>query len=294
MNPEQRPAKGQKVRDAVAKTYGQAISQGTGYCGDRLCTADSLPQAIAIGYTAEELQGLPRDMAETTFGCGNPLAFGGVREGDVVIDLGSGAGLDLLVASHKVGSAGRVIGIDMTDEMIVRARQNIDAAGMENVEVRKGYIEDLPVETGSADWVISNCVINLSPEKGRVFSEIARVLEPGGQMLVTDIVVDRLPFWVKWSMKLHSACVAGAIGEAEYLEGLRAAGLEGVEVRKRKVYGAGEIEVLLDSGELPMDRPRLWRILAGLGVSPSRQIAKIFADKVWSAAFYARKPEVPA
>ena len=115
-------------------------------------------------------------------------------------------------------------------------------------------------------------------------------LKPGGQMLVSDIVVNRLPFWAKWSMKLYSACVSRAIGEPEYMYGLRTAGLGEIEVRERKVYGASEIEVLLNSGELPTDKPLLWRIVEGLGINPSRTIANIFADKVWSTAFYARKP----
>ena len=149
--------------------------------------------AKLAGYSDEEFAALPADAVVNSFGCGNPLAFSAVQPGEVVLDLGSGAGIDLLLAARKVGAAGRVIGVDMTEEMIARARANIAAAGIENAEVRQGIIEELPVEDSSVDWVISNCVINLSPEKPRVFAEIARVLKPGGTMLVSDIVAEDLP-----------------------------------------------------------------------------------------------------
>jgi len=182
-----------KVRETVSETYAKAVSgPSTGCCGPE-------PQKGALaklaGYTEENLASIPADAAANSFGCGNPLAFSGVREGEVVLDLGSGAGIDIILAGKMVGLSGRVIGIDMTDEMIERARENIAAAGLENVDVRKGIIEDMPVEDSSVDWVISNCVINLSPEKDKVFSEIHRVLKPGGRMLVSDIVARDLPEW---------------------------------------------------------------------------------------------------
>ena len=132
----------------------------------------------------------------------------------------------------------------MTDAMIERAQANAAAAGLANVEVRKGLIEDLPVDDASVDWVISNCVINLSPDKPAVFAEIARVLKPGGRMLVSDIVVEDLPDWVRENKALYSACVAGAISESDYVAGLRAAGLADVEVRDRLVYDAGQLEAM--------------------------------------------------
>ncbi len=175
----------EEVRTAVSEAYGAAISRpSSGGC----CTGTVEQSSVVklAGYKGEELEALPPEVAGSSFGCGNPLAFSEVKEGDVVLDLGSGAGMDLLIAAKKVGPQGRVIGIDMTDEMIAKARDNIAAAGLKNAEVRKGIIEDLPVESSSVDWVISNCVINLSPEKHRVFAEIARVLKPGGQMRVSD------------------------------------------------------------------------------------------------------------
>ena len=163
------------VRTAVSEAYGRAISRpSSGGC----CTGTVEKSSVVkvAGYKRQELEALPPEVAGSSFGCGNPLAFSEVQKGDVVLDLGSGAGMDLLIAARKVGPEGRAIGIDMTDEMIAKAREHIAAAGLKNAEVRKGTIEDLPVESSSVDWVISNCVINLSPAKHRVFAEIVRVL----------------------------------------------------------------------------------------------------------------------
>jgi ubiquinone/menaquinone biosynthesis C-methylase UbiE len=203
--------------------------------------------AKLAGYTDDEIAALPTEAVVNSFGCGNPLAFSGVKKGDVVLDLGSGAGIDLLLAAKKVGRAGKVIGVDMTDAMITKARKNIRAAGLATVEVRKGIIEKLPVEDGSVDWVISNCVINLSPEKPRVFAEIARVLKPGGRMLVSDIVAEDLPAAIARNRHLYSSCLAGAIGEKAYLAGLRQAGLVEVKVKDRLVYDAEQIAAFIGS-----------------------------------------------
>jgi SAM-dependent methyltransferase len=236
------------------------------------------------GYSGEEIEALPADAVENSFGCGNPVAFALVKAGETVVDLGCGAGIDLLLAARKVGPKGRVIGVDMTDEMITRARKNFAAAGLENVEVHRGLIENLPVETASADWVISNCVINLSPEKAKVFAEIARVLKPGGGVAVTDIVVEELPEWVGRNQTLYASCVAGAISEDEYVQGLVKAGLADVEVVDRLVYGASQIEALIRS-ELPG---------VEAGQTPSggtvAGIAKELEGKIWSTRFCARKP----
>jgi SAM-dependent methyltransferase len=178
-----------EIRSEVRKEYAQRIAapQRCG-CGCSALSSKKGPLANLAGYSTEELASVPAAAAGNSFACGNPLAYAGVREGDVVLDLGSGAGLDLLLSAKKVGTSGRVIGVDMTDAMIAKAKENILAANVSNVEVRKGLIEELPVEDGAVDWVISNCVINLSPEKERVFNEIARVLKPGGTMLVSDIM----------------------------------------------------------------------------------------------------------
>jgi SAM-dependent methyltransferase len=217
-------------RAQVAEAYTNAVRQPSGCCGSgpsRTCTGGP-------GYETTEVEGLPEDAVTHAFGCGNPVGFAALREGDVVLDLGSGAGIDLLLAARRVGPEGRVIGVDMTAEMVSRARGNLAEAGADNVEVREGIIEALPVDDASVDWVVSNCVINLSPEKPRVFSEIARVLRPGGRLLVADIVTGGpLPPSMKEDPELYAGCVGGAIPETEYLDGLRAAGLEDVEVRTR-------------------------------------------------------------
>jgi arsenite methyltransferase len=232
-------------RKNVSDDYARAVSApGAG------CCCSPVPKGVVAklaGYTDDQIAALPAEAVTNSFGCGNPLAFSGVKPGDVVLDLGSGAGIDLLLAAKKVGRAGKVIGVDMTDAMIEKARENIRAAGLSNVEVKKGIIEDLPVEAGSVDWVISNCVINLSPEKPRVFAEIARVLRPGGRMLVSDIVAEGLPAEISANRHLYSSCLAGAMSEKDYLAGLRQAGLTGVEVKERIVYDSTALEAFIGS-----------------------------------------------
>jgi len=223
-----------------------------------------------------------------SFGCGKPLAFTEVKDGEVVLDLGSGAGIDLLIAAEKVGPRGRVIGVDMTDDMIERARKNIEAAGRRNIEIRKGIIEKLPVETGSVDWVISNCVINLSSQKRLMFAEIARVLKSGGRMLVSDIVTEDLPDWARNSAVLYSSCIAGAISEGEYLAGLKEAGLADVAVRERISYDLTQLAGLVGSEIDPYSvggccgSPTGWNDIQGL--------AQELKGKIWSARIYAKKP----
>jgi SAM-dependent methyltransferase len=232
-------------RKNVAEDYARAV-KGASPCP----SCSPVPKGVVAklaDYTDEEIAALPPEAVVNSFGCGNPLAFSEVRPGDVVLDLGSGAGIDLLLAAKKAGRSGKVIGVDMTDAMIRKARENIAAAGLSNIEVREGIIEDLPVDDASVDWVISNCVINLSPEKPRVFAEIARVLKPGGRMLVSDIVAEDLPEEIAGNRSLYSSCLAGAIGEEAYLDGLRAAGLVDVEVKDRFVYDLAQIEAFIGS-----------------------------------------------
>jgi len=249
MNSKEKKIDAKKVREEVKKTYAEAISRkNLSCCGsfEENCCATRV-KAKDIGYKEDEVNNLLTDSDITTFGCGNPLAYSEVREGDVVLDLGPGAGLDLLIAARKVGPSGQVIGVDMTEEMISKAEENIKAAGAKNVEVRKGLIEDLPVNSSSVDWVISNCVINLSPEKEKVFSEISRVLKPGGRMVVSDMVGENIPEWLRENKNLYSACISGVISEKEYLSGLRKAGLEKVKVSERKTYQWDELESFIKS-----------------------------------------------
>ncbi len=277
-----------QIRKTVSDFYTRAVKTGSGCCGpgsSGCCgsgATDVLPKGFAAQFAGygEDTTGLPADAVHNSFGCGNPLAFCDVKPGEVVLDLGSGAGIDLLVAARKVGPTGHVIGVDMTDEMIERARANAAAAGFTNIEVRQGIIEALPIEAESVDWVISNCVINLSPEKNRVFREIARVLKPGGRIRVSDIVVQDIPDWVRQSMSLYASCVSGAVSEQEYADGLRQAGLVDVEVTERFPYDQDQIRAMIES-EIPDD--------VRMGADGARLAAEV-AGKVCSAKFQATKP----
>ncbi len=235
------------IRKTVSKTYARAVEQTSASGGCCSGPAQKGVLATLAGYSREALAALPADAVASSFGCGNPVALAEIREGDTVLDLGSGAGIDLLLAAKLTGPTGRVIGVDMTLAMIERARANAAAAGLTNVEVREGIIEDLPVESGSVDFVVSNCVINLSPEKPRVFAELYRVLKVGGRFSISDIIAEPMPEWIKAEGMLYSACISGALPEGDYLAGLRDAGLAGVEVRDRLVYDDAQLAALLDS-----------------------------------------------
>jgi N-acetylglutamate synthase-like GNAT family acetyltransferase/SAM-dependent methyltransferase len=237
--------------------------------------------AKVAGYGEEELGRLPADAVQNSFGCGNPLAFAGVRPGQVVLDIGSGAGIDCLIAAEKVSPTGRVIGLDMTPEMIERGRENAREAGATNVEFRFGEAEKMPVEDTSVDWVISNCVINLSPDKPAVFREIARVLKPGGRISISDIVAEDLPAAIRESRDAWTGCLAGAISEVEYVRGLEAAGLRGVRVTSRIVYEAGQLAGLFASS--------CCGVSADAGYDAST-LAAAAAGKIWSARFEGIKP----
>ena len=278
----------QGIRESVSKAYAKAvISDGAVSC----CGGPVQKGVLAklAGYDSETLSTLPDSAVVNSFGCGNPLAYSEVKPSDVVLDLGSGAGIDILLAARTVGPTGHVIGIDMTDEMLAKAEKNIAASGLSNVEVRKGIIEDLPVETSSVDWVISNCVINLSPEKKRVFAEIARVLKSGGRMLVSDIVVKDLPELALQSQALYNSCIAGAISEESYVEGLRNAGLEEVEVRERLIYDANQLQAFINSEEDRTETSSDCRE-GDPGGKAMNEITTEMVGNVWSVKVGATKP----
>lgn len=278
----------QDIRRNVSSAYASALSATpAGSCrgGVDACCATT---AGLAGYVSDNLAEVPRDAVENSFGCGDPLAFAEVEPGQTVVDLGSGAGIDILLAARRVGPDGHVIGIDMTDEMIERARSNIAASSLDNVEVRKGIIEELPIDDGSVDWVISNCVINLSPEKDRVFAQIARVLRSGGRMLVSDIVVDDLPQAVRDNQALYNGCIGGAISEARYLQGLRDAGLVNVEVRKRFVYDAEQLAYLLGDGLHGEDGGSCCGVGPN-GTEDANEVATQLAGRIQSLQIYARR-----
>ena len=200
--------------------------------------------AEAFGYSAEELSSIPAE-ANMGLSCGNPTATANLRPGEVVVDLGSGGGLDVFLAAKKVGPTGRAIGIDMTPEMLARARENAKRQGLENVEFHESTIDKLPLSDGSVDCVISNCVINLAPDKDAVLREIARVLKPGGRVAVSDIALKKpLPPEIGNDLLAYVGCIAGAISIEDYVAGLKAAGFDAVEVvdTKKDLNAYSEVE----------------------------------------------------
>ena len=234
------------IRAVVREKYGE-IAKGTSTCGcgPSCCGggegAAGVKIAEHIGYSAQDLAEIPAD-ANLGLGCGNPLAHALVRPGDVVLDLGSGAGMDAFLAAHEVGPAGRVIGVDMTPEMVERARENAGKVGVTNVEFRLGEIERLPVADAEVDVIISNCVINLSPDKPAVFAEAFRALKPGGRMVVSDLVLTRpIPDDVRHSVEAYVGCVAGAAMKDEYLYLIGKAGFRDIEVVEERSYGDAEV-----------------------------------------------------
>lgn len=232
------------VKEAVKDRYGGLARQAvltSSCCGPSAgcgCGPGVATQASAeLGYDPEELAALPPG-ADMGLGCGNPIALAGLKDGDVVVDLGSGAGIDCFLAARRVGHDGRVIGVDMTPEMIARAGMNAIAGGFGNVEFRLGEIEELPVEDGTADWAISNCVINLVPDKAKAFAEAYRVLKPGGRLAVSDIVLTApLPEEVRGSVEAYTGCIAGASMRDEYLAMIADAGFDSVDVVGESDYG---------------------------------------------------------
>jgi SAM-dependent methyltransferase len=218
----------------VRERYATFATAGTSCCGPETtsCCGTTGEVATKLGYEAPDLDLLP-DGANLGLGCGAPLEHLELASGETVVDLGSGAGIDALMAARKVGPGGTVIGIDMTPEMLAAARRNADAAGTRQVEFREGRLEDLPVEDGVADAVTSNCVINLVPDKSRVFREIVRILRPGGRLVISDIVLDGdLPEAIRESVLAYVGCVAGAERRERYFEMLEETGLGDVQVLK--------------------------------------------------------------
>jgi arsenite methyltransferase len=226
--------KKEEIKKAVREGYAKIAKQGSPCCApaNSCCGGADLAQKITknIGYSEEEIKTVPEG-ANLGLGCGNPLAFASLKEGEVVLDLGSGGGLDSFLAANIVGKKGRVIGVDMTPEMIERARENAREGGYRNVEFRLGEIENLPVADNHVDVVISNCVINLVPDKRRAFREVFRVLKPGGRLMISDLVLlKELPDVIKNSVAAYVGCIAGAIMRDEYLEAIKEVGFQEVRI----------------------------------------------------------------
>ena len=221
-----------QAKEWVKERYGAIATQAQEgcCCGCSCGDDDAVAVAERIGYQAEDLAAVPAG-ANLGLGCGNPIALASIKPGETVLDLGSGAGFDAFLAAARVGPTGHVIGVDMTPEMIEKARANAAAGGDANVEFRLGDIENMPVEDGSVDLVISNCVLNLVPDKAKAFREIVRVLKPGGRLAVSDIVLDGpLPERLRASEEAYCSCVSGALERGAYLAAMTAAGLREVRV----------------------------------------------------------------
>jgi SAM-dependent methyltransferase len=245
------------IKDVVRDKYGEAalrvVAGGGGCCGGTASAGACDPITSGL-YDATETAGLPPEATAASLGCGNPTALAQLAPGEVVLDLGSGGGIDVLLSARRVGPTGKAYGLDMTDEMLALARENQRKAGVTNVEFLKGEIEQIPLPEASVDVIISNCVINLSADKDRVLAEAFRVLRPGGRLAVSDVVVrGEVPAAVRRSVELWIGCVAGALSEADYRHKLAAAGFEDVDVEPTRVYRAADAREFLTGAGLDVD-----------------------------------------
>lgn len=254
--------KKEKAKELVKEAYGKIALSKKG-CGCGSCGTDAGEFAKGIGYSEEELKNIPEE-ANLGLSCGNPVALASLKTGETVLDLGSGAGFDCFLASSRVGPRGRVVGVDMTPEMVEKARANALKNGVSNVDFRLGEIEALPLEDNSIDVVISNCVLNLSPEKEKVFREIYRVLKPGGRVAISDIALKKvLPQKIREDIKAYIGCVSGAVLLDEYRKIVEASGLTDVKLNVKENNSciapdtkdplAGAILEAIGSGEKPDD-----------------------------------------
>jgi SAM-dependent methyltransferase len=298
----------EKIKTAVRQTYGGIARRfveepaPASCCGSSTTAVEDTAPASCCGsseaslestspaarfYSAEELADLPDSVTDISLGCGNPMAIAELEPGDVVLDLGSGGGIDCFIAAKKVGPEGKVVGLDMTPDMIKLARRNAKKVGATNVEFRYGEMEDIPLPDESVDVIISNCVINLSPDKDAVFGEAHRVLRPGGRMMVSDMVVDGdLPQSIRERLDAWAGCIAGALDESVYLDKIRAAGFEQVEVTSRDYVPTDqvseeEVQLVVVGGDGQATKGKeTQELLAEAGVSLEELAQKIASIKV--------------
>jgi len=264
-----------KIKKVVREKYGEIARAGGSCCGSYgqsgCCCGGSQEATIIskkIGYSSEDLMAVPEG-ANLGLGCGNPVALASLKPGEAVLDLGSGAGFDCFLAASRVGNTGKVIGVDMTPEMLERARENARKGNYLNVEFRLGEIENLPVADNSVDVIISNCVINLSPDKSRVFSEAYRVLKPGGRLMVSDIVLTgELPESIRESVAAYAGCIAGASLKPDYLKYIESAGFKDITVVDETPFLVGDIEndplVMTLVDNLETDGEQLGKIVSSI------------------------------
>jgi SAM-dependent methyltransferase len=265
----------QEITNTVREKYGiAALKILSGASAASACCGGGCDPVSDNLYAAEQIAGLPEHAVLASLGCGNPTALADLHDGDVVVDLGSGGGIDVLLSARRVAPSGKAYGIDMTDEMLVLARENQRKAGVENVAFLKGSIEALPLPANHADVIISNCVINLSADKRQVFAEAFRVLKPGGRFAVSDVVIrGEVPAAVRASMELWVGCVAGALEEREFRDLLRGAGFVDVDIEPTRVYAFEDART----------------VLAGAGLDTDA-VAREVSGRIMGAFIRARKP----
>jgi 16S rRNA G527 N7-methylase RsmG len=249
---------GADIRDVVKEKYGQAAlrvtSGGSSCCGAAPVNGSGCDPITSNLYDEAQAGQIPAEAILASLGCGNPTALAALNAGEVVLDLGSGGGIDVLLSAKRVGPTGKAYGLDMTDEMLALANENKRRAGAENVEFLKGEIENIPLPENSVDVVISNCVINLSADKGRVLREAFRVLKPGGRFAVSDVVTQgEITPEIRKSVLLWVGCVAGALTETEYREKLTGAGFEQIDVEPTRIYRAEDAREFLSAEGIDVD-----------------------------------------
>ena len=243
----------ESIKDVVQQKYGQAALRArAGQKSDCGCNTSCCTTITSDLYDENQAAAIPAEAMLASLGCGNPTALAELKPGEIVLDLGSGGGIDVLLSAKRVGPTGKAYGLDMTDEMLALARENQQRAGLTNVEFLKGEIEHIPLPDNSVDVIISNCVINLSADKDRAIAEAFRVLKPGGRFAVSDVVVrgDSVPAEVRRSMELWVGCIAGALEESRYRETLTRAGFESIEVEPTRIYGSDDVRQFLDEAGL--------------------------------------------
>jgi arsenite methyltransferase len=272
-----------EVKSTVRNKYAEVARQAQSCCGPKQacgCNTDTAARDLSksVGYTDEDIDAVPEG-ANLGLGCGNPVALASLKEGETVLDLGSGAGFDCFLAARKVGKSGKVIGVDMTPEMLDKARGNTRKSGFSNVEFRLGEIENLPVADNSVNAIISNCVINLAPDKKRVFKEAFRVLKPGGRVMVSDIVLTQpLPEIVKNSVEAYVGCIAGASLESDYLAAIKEAGFQDIKIVEETVFPIESV----------VSEPEAVEIMKELNLTPAKM--REMARTVKSIKVHAVKP----
>jgi len=274
------------IRTTVRDKYGQValrVIQGAGGCCG--ATPDACDPITADLYAAEETASLPAEAVQASLGCGNPTALARLAAGETVLDLGSGGGIDVLLSAGRVGPTGKAYGLDMTDEMLALARNNAAKAGVSNVEFLKGHIEEIPLPDAAVDVVISNCVINLSPDKDRVLAQAFRVLKPGGRFAVSDVVVrGPVPAEIRRNVELWIGCLAGALDEAEYRAKLARAGFVDIEIEPTRIYQVPEAPEAFMSAFVRARKPTG----DDVATTPRVHVHMRVADLETSRAFYER------